>query len=44
MKLSTHTVAEEEIADVVSRWTNIPVEKLTEKESERLLKLRRNTS
>ena len=29
----------EDIAKVVSSWTNIPVEKLTEKESERLLKL-----
>ena len=32
-------VSEQEIANVVSKWTNIPVEKLTEKESERLLKL-----
>ncbi len=32
-------VAEPQIAAVVSKWTNIPVEKLTEKESERLLKL-----
>jgi ATP-dependent Clp protease ATP-binding subunit ClpC len=34
-----HIVGEPEIAGVVSRWTNVPVEKLTEKESERLLKL-----
>lgn len=34
-----HIVGEPEIASVVSRWTNVPVEKLTEKESERLLKL-----
>lgn len=34
-----HIVGEPEIAAVVSRWTNVPVEKLTEKESERLLKL-----
>lgn len=34
-----HIVSEPEIAAVVSRWTNVPVEKLTEKESERLLKL-----
>ncbi|MCM8711755.1 ATP-dependent Clp protease ATP-binding subunit [Clostridium sp. SYSU_GA19001] len=34
-----HIVGEQEIAAVVSRWTNVPVEKLTEKESERLLKL-----
>ncbi|MDP4088596.1 MAG: ATP-dependent Clp protease ATP-binding subunit [Bacillota bacterium] len=32
-------VSQEQIANVVSRWTNVPVEKLTEKESERLLKL-----
>ncbi|MFL0248506.1 ATP-dependent Clp protease ATP-binding subunit [Candidatus Clostridium stratigraminis] len=32
-------VGEPEIAAVVSRWTNVPVEKLTEKETERLLKL-----
>jgi ATP-dependent Clp protease ATP-binding subunit ClpC len=32
-------VTEEDIANVVSRWTNIPVSKLTESESERLLKL-----
>ncbi|MGK0468730.1 ATP-dependent Clp protease ATP-binding subunit [Clostridium sp.] len=32
-------VSELEIASVVSKWTNIPVEKLTQKESERLLKL-----
>jgi len=32
-------VSEFQIANVVSKWTNIPIEKLTEKESERLLKL-----
>lgn len=32
-------VSEPQIATVVSKWTNIPVNKLTEKESERLLKL-----
>lgn len=32
-------VSELEIANVVSRWINIPIEKLTQKESERLLKL-----
>ncbi|WWR17068.1 ATP-dependent Clp protease ATP-binding subunit [Lachnospiraceae bacterium JLR.KK008] len=32
-------VGENEIADVVSVWTKIPVSKLAEKESERLLKL-----
>ncbi|HKM33236.1 MAG TPA: ATP-dependent Clp protease ATP-binding subunit [Lachnospiraceae bacterium] len=34
-----YTVGENEIADVVSMWTKIPVKKLAEKESERLLKL-----
>ncbi|MCX7951518.1 MAG: ATP-dependent Clp protease ATP-binding subunit [Clostridiales bacterium] len=33
------SVTAEDIANVVSRWTNIPVNKLTETESERLLKL-----
>ncbi len=32
-------VGPEDIAGVVARWTNIPVNKLTESESERLLKL-----
>jgi ATP-dependent Clp protease ATP-binding subunit ClpC len=32
-------VTENDIADVVARWTKIPVAKLTQKESERLLKL-----
>ena len=32
-------VTPEDIAGIVSRWTNIPVNKLTETESERLLKL-----
>lgn len=36
---STLTVDEEQIAAVVAKWTNIPAEKLTEKESEKLLKL-----
>ncbi|EYE88935.1 ATP-dependent Clp protease ATP-binding protein [Fervidicella metallireducens AeB] len=35
----TPIVEAEDIASVVSRWTNIPVNKLTETESERLLKL-----
>ncbi|KAJ52208.1 ATP-dependent Clp protease ATP-binding subunit ClpC [Clostridium tetanomorphum] len=38
-QVSTLIVGETQIASVVSKWTNIPVEKLTEKESERLLKL-----
>ncbi|MBW9154686.1 ATP-dependent Clp protease ATP-binding subunit [Clostridium estertheticum] len=32
-------VSELEIANIVSRWINIPIEKLTQKESEKLLKL-----
>ena len=32
-------VGENEIADIVSDWTKIPVRKLAEEESERLLKL-----
>lgn len=36
---SIDVVGESQIASVVSKWTNIPIEKLTEKESERLLKL-----
>lgn len=37
--VSTHVVSEAHIANVISKWTNVPVEKLTEKESEKLLKL-----
>ena len=33
------TVTEEEIAEIISTWTGVPVTKLTETESERLLKL-----
>lgn len=33
------SVGENEIAEVVSAWTKVPVSKITEKESERLLKL-----
>ena len=36
---SSLLVSEPQIAAVVSKWTNIPVEKLTEKESEKLIKL-----
>ncbi len=36
---SSYSIGENEIAEVVSSWTKIPVKKLTEKESERLLKL-----
>ncbi|WP_160678829.1 ATP-dependent Clp protease ATP-binding subunit [Clostridium sp. C8-1-8] len=35
----THIVGEQQIASVVSKWTKVPVEKLTETESEKLLKL-----
>ncbi len=38
-KEGIHTVGENEIAEVVSMWTRVPVSKLAEKESERLLKL-----
>lgn len=34
-----YRIGENEIAEVVASWTKIPVKKLTEKESERLLKL-----
>lgn len=34
-----YSIGESEIADVVAMWTKIPVRKLAEKESERLLKL-----
>ncbi len=36
---SSLVVSENEIAEVVSSWTKVPVKKLTEKESERLLRL-----
>lgn len=35
----TPVVGAEEVAQIVAKWTNIPVNKLTEKESERLLNL-----
>ncbi|MCY6371589.1 ATP-dependent Clp protease ATP-binding subunit [Clostridium ganghwense] len=38
-QVSTQVVSEEQIAQVVAKWTNVPVEKLTETEAERLLKL-----
>lgn len=37
--VNTLVVQAEDIAKVVSSWTNIPVERITEKESERLLNL-----
>ena len=36
---TTYEIGETEIAEVVASWTRIPLSKLTEKESERLLKL-----
>ena len=38
-EMRSYIVGENEIAEVVSLWTKIPVKKLAEKESERLLKL-----
>jgi len=38
-KLDNSTVTAEDIAKIVSSWTGIPVERLTEEESERLLKM-----
>ncbi|MFP4500823.1 MAG: ATP-dependent Clp protease ATP-binding subunit [Candidatus Hydrogenedentota bacterium] len=35
-----HVVSEEDIAYIVSKWTGVPLTKLEEKESERLLKMR----
>ncbi|MBQ4030870.1 MAG: AAA family ATPase [Bacilli bacterium] len=41
-KLISDTVSEEDIANVVSKWTNVPVSKLVEGEKEKLLKLEEN--
>lgn len=38
-KMANLEVGESEIADIVSQWTHIPVSRLEEEESERLLKL-----
>ncbi|MBP5198135.1 MAG: ATP-dependent Clp protease ATP-binding subunit [Lachnospiraceae bacterium] len=38
-KTDTISIGEEDIAEVVAMWTKIPVKKLAEKESEKLLKL-----
>ncbi|MDP9426904.1 MAG: ATP-dependent Clp protease ATP-binding subunit [Actinomycetota bacterium] len=35
----TSSIGEDEIAEIVSMWTGIPVKKMTEEESERLLKM-----
>ena len=37
--VSRKTVTEDDIADIVSMWTKIPVSRITEKENERLLRL-----
>ena len=38
-QLATTSVTENDIAEVVAKWTNIPVSKLTEAETEKLRKL-----
>ncbi|MGB0845687.1 MAG: ATP-dependent chaperone ClpB, partial [Thiolinea sp.] len=38
-KLLKHQVTEEEIADIVARWTGIPVSKMMESEKEKLLQM-----
>ncbi|UCB56822.1 MAG: ATP-dependent Clp protease ATP-binding subunit [Candidatus Omnitrophota bacterium] len=38
----TPTVTDEDIAQIVSKWTGIPISRLEEKESERLLKMEEN--
>ncbi len=42
MKLLRNNVTEEEIAEVVSRWTGIPVSKMLEGEREKLLQMETN--
>jgi ATP-dependent Clp protease ATP-binding subunit ClpB len=37
--LLSDTVGEEEVANIISRWTNIPISKLVEGEKEKLIKL-----
>jgi len=44
MKLLINKVGEEEIADVVSRWTGIPVSKMLESEREKLLEMETHLS
>jgi len=44
MQLLRNKVAEEEIAEVVSKWTGIPVSKMLEGEREKLLKMEDNLS
>ncbi len=40
--LISETVTEEEIAEVISKWTNIPISKLMEGEKDKILKLSAN--
>mgnify|MGYP004536548661 CR=1 FL=1 len=40
--LISDTVSEEDIANVISKWTNVPVSKLVEGEKEKLLNLKEN--
>ena len=40
--LISDTVSEEDIAQVISKWTNVPISKLVEGEKEKLLKLEEN--
>ena len=40
--LISDTVSEEDIAQVISKWTNVPLSKLVEGEKEKLLKLEEN--
>ncbi|MBV1882900.1 MAG: ATP-dependent chaperone ClpB [Pseudomonadales bacterium] len=42
MRLLRNRVTEEEIADVVSKWTGIPVSKMLEGDKERLLRMEEN--
>jgi len=44
MKLLRNNVTEEEIAEVVSKWTGIPVSKMLEGEREKLLQMEANLS
>ena len=44
MKLLRNLVTEEEIADVVSKWTGIPVSKMLEGEREKLLRMEQELS
>jgi len=41
-KMISDTVNEEDIAEVISKWTNVPISKLVEGEREKLLKLEEN--